>query len=41
VDKSFSVRSFINRWQLPLLHEKTEAIALALLGVMAGWLEGR
>jgi len=29
--------SFVNRWWLPLLYETTGAIALTLLGHMAGW----
>ena len=30
--------SFVNLMQLPLLCEKTEAVALAQLGLMVGWL---
>jgi len=33
--------SFVNRLWLPLLYEKTEAIALVLPRLMAGWLAGR
>jgi len=33
--------SFVNGQQLPLLCEKTGAIALVILGLMAGWCAGR
>ena len=33
--------SFVNPMQLPLVRKKTGAVALAQLGLMAGWQSGR
>jgi len=32
---------FVNQTQLPFLGEKSEAVALVLLGFLAGWQAGR
>jgi len=36
----FQYNSFVNRQRLPLLYEKTKAMALALSGLTAGRLAG-